>query len=96
MWDRTIRFPRNADTPAEVFLKRDPYSLWTDIFYEGIEPQLCLFDIYMFYMWMLFLDNASLAMLCTYLTQKTYDFIRHEEGMRCMFRSSMLSEQFGL
>ena len=95
--DRLFRFPRNSHPPGDIFLKRDPYAFWTDMIFEGIEMQLLLFDIMIF---CLFYGqtsgNAVLAMLATYMVQKTYDYIRHEEGMRNVFKTSMLSEKFGL
>jgi len=87
--------PARDEFDYATFLK-DEYGTWVQIFYEGIEHELLLFDIMLFGFWNLALEHTMSAMLLTYLFQKAIDTVRQELGGRNIAKTTLVGDRFFL
>ena len=68
----------------------------SSLFYEGIEFDLILFDIYIFTFFDILVGQPCIAMMLTYLFQKGLDVMRHEMGISKLGGTTMIGERFFL
>lgn len=91
---RLFDIPPERDSIQHAIFWSDHRHSWVQIMYEGIEFDLLLFNIYVFTVFDLISNNPVVAMLLTYLIQKSIDYVRYELGVKNLGSKTLIGERF--